>query len=262
MVDHHRADAATGARHPRRGRRSRRDRRRDRASAQRRGSRVAASCPCRRPPRSDARVGTRRDDARPPRASTCPCARVVHRATRCCSATRGRAAGRSSASDSSTSPPSSASRRSCSTTGWISSSSHATPSPRGRLPRHGRRRRVPGARRVDRDRARAAVRVRQRRYPQPLRARSRAEPRRSARVDARVPRRRRADRRLRDRERAPVREQRVPRRLRTNRAGAGVPRRQARNDEDPAPGNARTAVRTVRPAVHEPERHRTSTAQS
>ena len=134
--------------------------------------------------------------------------------------------------------------------------------PRRRLPRHGRRRRVAGARRVDRDRARAAVRVRQRRNPQPLRARSRAEPRGSARVDAGVPRRRRADRRLRDRERAPVREQRVARRLRPDRAGRVVPRREGRDDEDPAPGDARTTVGAVRSAVHDSGAARMSTARS
>ena len=128
--------------------------------------------------------------------------------------------------------------------------------PRRRLPRHGGRRRVAGARRVDRDRARAAVRLRERRDAQPLRARPRTEPRGSARVDAGLPRRRRAARRLRDRQRAAVRQQRLTRRLRADRAGAVVPRREVGDDEGPAPGDARAAIEAVRPAVHDTRRGR------
>ena len=51
-------------------------------------------------------------------------------------------------------------------------------------------------------------------------------------------------RRLRDRERAAVREQRVARRVRPDRAGGVVPRREGRDDEDPAPGDARAASRS------------------
>ena len=78
---------------------------------------------------------------------------------------------------------------------------------------------------------RLAVRVRERRNAEPLRARPRTEPRRSARVDVRVPRRHRAARRLRDRQRPVLRQQRVARRVRADRAGGVVPRREVADDE-------------------------------
>ena len=127
---------------------------------------------------------------------------------------------------------------------------------RGRLPRHGRRGRIPGAGRVDRRRARAAVRLRERRDAQPLRARSRAQPRRPPRVDVRVSRRRRAQGRLRHRERSVLRQQRVARRVRQDRAGGVVPGREGRDHEVAPARDARTPGRAVRPPVHDADRRR------
>ena len=127
--------------------------------------------------------------------------------------------------------------------------------PWGGRDRHGRRGRIAGAGRQRGDGGRCSPRVRPRRYAQPLRPRPRPGPQRVvAALDA-FARRRRAAHRSGHGERAGLREQRVPRRVRQDRRIAGVPRRQAADDHRDAVRSGGSASGALRPPPRRPRWH-------
>ena len=82
-----------------------------------------------------------------------------------------------------------------------------------------------------RGRARSSLRVRRRGHPEPLRPRPRSRSRGPSQERVRLPRRRRAPRRLRHGQRPVLRQQRLAGRLRHHRAAGGLPGGQGRHDQ-------------------------------
>ena len=125
---------------------------------------------------------------------------------------------------------------------------------RRRRDRHGRRRRLPGARGLGGEQARCPARGDPRRHAEPLRARPRPRPRRRRRGAGRLHRRRRAADRPGVGQRPRVREQRLARPVRQDRAVARIPRREGADRARHAARPARAGRRAARSAVRRPRR--------